>query len=525
MKKFQLSIIVFLIASVLFAQQVPESVNYQTIIKNTNGQYVSNESVSLQLNLVKDSPSGIIIYSEMHVAQTNDYGLINLKIGEGLSNDVFGDIDWSSGQFFLALKVSIGNTGVYEDMGAFPFSSVPYALYAKDANVQLEEGEGITVDNKQVSAKTTSPLWNANALQNKPVEASEPAIGDVLVYDGSNWVPSQQNTVPVGTGVLSFEAEAPNGYDFSGNTIVTKKKSGEWTSVAPMNIKRRYVAACEYEGKLYAFGGEEQGDFTTDHVEVYDPVLNQWSTRAAMPFERVHASVISSNGFIYMAGGFEDNSHFGTTRVDVYNPIDQVWSSISPMNTGRWGNNIFAYNNKLYAAGGQDALSNSNFVNSIEEYDFTTDSWTTIFTLPQLHIGTKMAMLDGIIYFVYSSQEDNGLNTYSYNINTKEWKTHPPLNTTRLDFALGTIGGHLVVTGGIYNGEHINSTELFSTESNSWISIVGDLTEGAYGLRGAEVDGKFIVAGGVDVDGLKTNVTQVLTLSDIEEVIYLHLSQ
>ena len=525
MKNISLTLLIALCSLLTNAQDIPENINYQSLIRNNDGSYVNNQDVSLKATIIKDSPDGNAIYTETHATQTNDYGLVNLKIGSGVTNDNFSEINWSSGPYFLKIEVSVGSSGIYDEVGIVPFSSVPYALYAKDADVKLTSGEGIEIINKTISAKHQEALWNANTIQNERVSEVEPMIGDVLVYDGTQWKPGKNN-LPPGSGILSLDPNAPDGYLFSGNTLMSKKISGEWDYAESMNYGRRYVATCECDGKLYVFGGEDQSSFGINYVEEYDPSTNSWTTLNSMPNKRVHAAATELNGLIYLAGGFEQFSHDASKTIDVFNPETGNWSNIPSMNYGRWGLGLFSFNNKLYAVGGLAHISSNDIILSIEEFDFNTNTWTVIQSIPEVIRGTKCTIIGNTIYLVEGSKTENNLNTYSYNIETQEWNTHPNFSDSRVDFAIGTIGNNIIITGGLdKNNNKIDITELFLIENNQWITIDANLKGAVYGSRGSKVGDNFIITGGVDVNNIKTNAVQMFTLKEIEELIYFHTNQ
>ncbi|WP_430816954.1 Kelch repeat-containing protein [Carboxylicivirga sp. RSCT41] len=532
MKKYTILGILLLI-TYLSQAQVPENINYQTLIRDNSGNFVSNETVSIRLSLLQGSPTGSVVYSEAHMTQTNDYGLINLKIGEGASSDVFSDINWAQETLFIKVEAKVGNAASYEEIGISPFSSVPYALFAKDANITLTAGDGIDINEKTISAQINNPLWNANSIQNKDISTNEPQTGDVLIYDGTQWTPGQQNTVPSGSGIISFSSDAPDGFEFSGNTITTEKVDGNWEEVAPMYNIRRYAATCEYNGKLYVFGGEDTYNFTTRYAEVYDPSSNTWTELEPMPVGRTIGAAVAHNGLIYVSGGLTEGTNTGSTRVDVYDPALNTWSAIPSMNHGRYLHSLFAYNNKLYAVGGLVRLSDPQVTATIEEYDFTDQTWTVINTIPTFYPGTVSTILNSTIYFTCGSDTPGDSyscksSVWSYNLDTQEWADLKPLNTPRIGCAFGTVDNHLIITGGIYNGNYLSSTELYSPKDNTWFDVSDQIKAPSFSMRGNEVNGVFIMTGGQYKENgtaYKTNSTQTFNLVISKEKVYIHRSQ
>jgi len=403
---------------------------------------------------------------------------------------------------------------------------VPCALYAKNAGINLTSGEGIVVKDQMISAKPNSPIWNSNSIQNEKVSGLKPNVGDVLVYDGMQWTPSNQKCVPAGTGILSFNSKAPEGFKYSGSSIVTNKLSGAWNEVAPMDISRRFSATCEYNGKLYVFGGEDEQVHCSTHAHVYDPVTNKWTNLNPMPVGRVSSAAVELNGLIYISGGILSSENYGSKRVDVYNPSTNTWSAHEPMNNGRFAHSLFSFNNKLFAVGGTLQASTTIVSQTIEEYDFDLKKWTVLYTIPNFYHSTTSTILNGVIYFVNGYNDANDLRTYSYSLITKEWEAYDELNTPRANMAMGTIGGYIVVAGGRdLERNPLDCTEIFSTESQSWMPTEALLKEASYGLRGVEVNGKFIVVGGQGGLGFKFYTTQCLTLQEVQQKVFLHNSK
>jgi hypothetical protein len=111
-----------------------DAINYQAIIRNTNGSPVANTLISVQITLLNDLVNENVVYQETHQVTTNDLGMINLKIGLGTATaGVFDQINWGASTFYVRTGVdSTGGTN-FEVIGTSQLLSVPYALYAKKA--------------------------------------------------------------------------------------------------------------------------------------------------------------------------------------------------------------------------------------------------------------------------------------------------------------------------------------------------------------------------------------------------------
>lgn len=132
MKKLILVCMGLFAAAVLLAQS-PAVFNYQAVVRDVSGAVKANRNVNFRINILQGSASGTSVFGETHSAKTNEFGLVNLEIGNG--NNLLGNlanIDWGSGPYFLKVELDPGD-GIYILMGTTQLLSVPYALHAGSA--------------------------------------------------------------------------------------------------------------------------------------------------------------------------------------------------------------------------------------------------------------------------------------------------------------------------------------------------------------------------------------------------------
>jgi hypothetical protein len=98
--------IIFFIFLPIFAfSQAPQKINFQSILRNTNGEVVANQSVSLKISILSGSIGGSAAYSETHTKTTDPSGLISLQIGNGtVLSGVFANISWGDFPHFIKLE-------------------------------------------------------------------------------------------------------------------------------------------------------------------------------------------------------------------------------------------------------------------------------------------------------------------------------------------------------------------------------------------------------------------------------------
>jgi uncharacterized protein (TIGR02145 family) len=130
MKRILASIGFLFAFAILAVSQVPQKVAYQALVRNANGQAITNQEVSVRISLLVGSMAGEAVYTETHNVTSTPIGIINLTIGEGsLPSGSMLEVPWSEGIF---IKLEIDPTGgtSYVEMGTSQVVSVPYALQA-----------------------------------------------------------------------------------------------------------------------------------------------------------------------------------------------------------------------------------------------------------------------------------------------------------------------------------------------------------------------------------------------------------
>ena len=76
--------IIFMVFFPIFAvAQAPQKINFQSVLRNTTGEVVSNSSVSLRISILSGTITGTLVYSETHAKTTDAGGLMSLQIGNG----------------------------------------------------------------------------------------------------------------------------------------------------------------------------------------------------------------------------------------------------------------------------------------------------------------------------------------------------------------------------------------------------------------------------------------------------------
>ncbi|VDD86668.1 unnamed protein product [Enterobius vermicularis] len=113
-------------------------------------------------------------------------------------------------------------------------------------------------------------------------------------------------------------------------------KTGVWKECAPMQYNRCYVAACEFQGKVFAAGGADNLNLPRlKTAEMYDVEKNQWVRISDMTRSRSDAAACVMRGKVYVVGGFDGFRVLQT--VDVYDPEVNLWIEFAHLQSPRSG--------------------------------------------------------------------------------------------------------------------------------------------------------------------------------------------
>lgn len=230
MKKLFIIYLATVLSVLQLAAQVPQGINYQTVVRNGSGAIIPNQNVNFRLSIISGSPTGSIVYVEAQPVATNSLGLVNLIIGQGTPlSGTFSSINWGSASHYLSVELDPTGGTAFQPMGTSQLMSVPYALSAGNSTTSMAQLTDVTVtgvaDGQTLKWNAAQSKWlpandigggtgdnwgtqtvqadntlTGNGTSATPLKIAQQGAttGQVLKWNGSTWLPD--NDIGGGTG-------------------------------------------------------------------------------------------------------------------------------------------------------------------------------------------------------------------------------------------------------------------------------------------------------------------------------------
>ena len=243
-----------------------------------------------------------------------------------------------------------------------------------------------------------------------------------------------------------------------------------------------------------------------------EPDRGDWRTAAPAPTKRTEVAAATLNGKIYVVGGFEQPGLGNllnlaiTASVQEYDPSTDRWTTKASMPVGLHHVGIGVTGGRLYVIGGytQSGLTVWHPVATVYAYDPATDSWAERATMPTARGALSVTVHEGKLYAIGGYDRNaNSAAVEVYDPERNTWTSRAPLPTPRDHLAAATVSGKVYAIGGRLNGDYhrnLSVTELYDPVTNRW-ARAADLPTARSGITAAEVGGRIYVFGGEGGDG------------------------
>ena len=201
----------------LSAASDAQSFAYQAALRHDNGDLIANDVLDIRFSIL--DANSLRVYEEVHHnIRTTDLGLLNVAIGEGISNDYLSDIDWTDGAYSLQVEIDIDQNGSFTNLGQERIRMVPLAIQALNQTV-FTAGNGISINGDVI--QNTGDLDG-----NDDVNKTTLFNGDVRgTYNSNYLVDGSVKSDIIANGAVEPRHLSTNGL-FEGDGLIYK--NGQW---------------------------------------------------------------------------------------------------------------------------------------------------------------------------------------------------------------------------------------------------------------------------------------------------------
>lgn len=275
MKKYSFIFIITCIISTSLFAQAPKSFKYQAVVRNNSGLVLQNQNVSFRINLLENAINGTSVYEEVHNVQSNEFGVVNINIGQGsVASGNFNNINWSSNSYFI--KTEFDETGGtnYQFMGVSQLLSVPYALYSEtsgsaDASMWQSNANNIYFNQGNVGIGENTPTGKL-VVKSDSTALSNDVIFSVLNAQGDTVFAVYQEGVRINVSDNPAKATgSKGGFAVGGFSPSKAGTTNEYLRVTPDSV-RVYIEENNVAKATGSKGGFAVGGFSPSKTLIND---------------------------------------------------------------------------------------------------------------------------------------------------------------------------------------------------------------------------------------------------------------
>jgi hypothetical protein len=320
--------------------QAPSKFNYQAVARNTAGNLIINQSISVRVSILTGSVSGTSEYQEIHAVITDGYGVFNILVGGGsVVSGSFAGITWGSASKFLKIEADVTGGTTYQAIATTQILSVPYALYAEkagnsvwtDGSDHIYANNVTTTSSVAVSDKGFLGIGTKNPL-------GEIHVNKPIGYSGTAFTGSGLNDLTVnytnfsGIGDINYIVEVwntgpnPDLFRWSSNGGTT------WTNDVPMQISGISLG----DGLTIGFNavdGHTYGarwQFTVSQGFMNGLIVKDGKVGIG---NNSPTEALTINGKIKFIDGSIQEKAAEKTLKRIYNNTTQIGTSVNPLTT------------------------------------------------------------------------------------------------------------------------------------------------------------------------------------------------
>ncbi|XP_071567565.1 kelch-like protein 5 isoform X2 [Temnothorax nylanderi] len=201
-----------------------------------------------------------------------------------------------------------------------------------------------------------------------------------------------------------------------------------------------------------------------------------WSS-VSLISRRLHFGAVVVDKKLIFAGGRDSFNILNTVECFDFSTLTS--STLPPMNVPRQGLGVAVLGGLLYAVGGHDGRC---FLNAVERWDPGTGHWSSICPMSVQRAGVGVAVLNDKLYAVGGLSGDIPicfcLNTVEcYDPHTNKWTPCAPMSKQRGGVGVGVVNGCLYALGGHDvpannpNASRLDCVERYDPKTDTWTMV------------------------------------------------------
>lgn len=197
-------------------------------------------------------------------------------------------------------------------------------------------------------------------------------------YNALGW--TARATLPYSPVQTMGDSVNGQGYALSGasQTNVCKYNPllNMWTSKTAIGWDRSRATARTVKDKIYVLSGVTIGSYSL----YYDPRLDVWATiQGYSSTARADVSSFAADGLVFAVGGFNDASYY-SADLESYNPETATWTTRASLGAARYTGVTFTVQRLGHYAGGRDNAGVDS--NSAWYFNLGSLAWVSIASYP-----------------------------------------------------------------------------------------------------------------------------------------------
>lgn len=247
---------------------------------------------------------------------------------------------------------------------------------------------------------------------------------------------------------------------------------------------------------IYAIGGDDGHDDRNPYCAVMslDTQMGVWHSVAPLQQKRSVCGAAAVGSKMYVVGGY--NGERAVETVEEFDPTTNSWRNVANLSQRRCSCGCAVLDGLLYVVGG---VCGPLALNEVERYDPVVDKWTRVPPMQDGRSGCGVAELGGLIYAVggINGSGETVCTAECFDPKTQRWQSVQSMHEARRSFGLASLGGLLYACGGNDGVNDLNSLEVYDPQTNRWKPLVPMRFARMY-CSVAVLDGRLYAVGGLD---------------------------